>query len=264
MLQSIRQLYGSKLGASDGEIGQVQDFYFDDRSWVVRYVVANTGSWLPGRQGGLSSPHAFGHGLTPFGGKGPAPELGMRKQIEEIARPSALHKASVPAIRGRIPITGISAGHSYWRVKVRMGCGARAPFRFWICRGCDGFRWRKPLYDRARPAIRTRRPAHLRSTQAVNGYHLQASDGTTGHVCDFINRRPEHKGGPPPADRGNRPPTFRQRGADPKRATVHRISYERIHGVCKSDRRTPSSKSCAHDEAALAGRRGGRLCPAAA
>jgi hypothetical protein len=31
-----------------------------------------------------------------------------------------------------------------------------------------------------------RADAHLRSTQAVNGYHLQASDGTIGHVCDFM------------------------------------------------------------------------------
>jgi hypothetical protein len=31
-----------------------------------------------------------------------------------------------------------------------------------------------------------RRDAHLRSTQSVNGYHLQASDGIVGHVCDFM------------------------------------------------------------------------------
>ena len=59
MLQSIKQLYGEKLGASDGEIGQVKDFYFDDQNWVVRYVVADTGNWLTGRQV-LLSPHAFG------------------------------------------------------------------------------------------------------------------------------------------------------------------------------------------------------------
>ena len=28
--------------------------------------------------------------------------------------------------------------------------------------------------------------AHLRSTHAVNGYHIQASDGTIGHICDFL------------------------------------------------------------------------------
>ena len=59
MLQSIKQLYGKKLGASDGEIGHVKDFYFDDQNWAVRYVVADTGTWLPGRQV-LISPHAFG------------------------------------------------------------------------------------------------------------------------------------------------------------------------------------------------------------
>src|SRR6188768_4056565 len=37
MLRSIKQLYGNKLGASDGDIGQVKDFYFDDQSWAIRY-----------------------------------------------------------------------------------------------------------------------------------------------------------------------------------------------------------------------------------
>ena len=59
MLQSIKLLFGNKLGASDGDLGHVKDFYFDDQNWVVRYVVADTGNWLPGRQV-LLSPHAFG------------------------------------------------------------------------------------------------------------------------------------------------------------------------------------------------------------
>src|SRR5664280_1241249 len=59
MLRSITQLYGNKLAASDGEIGYVKDFYFDDHNWVVRYLVVDTGSWLAGRKV-LISPHAFG------------------------------------------------------------------------------------------------------------------------------------------------------------------------------------------------------------
>src|SRR5471032_2208548 len=57
MLHSIQQRYGEKLRASDGEIGHVKDFYFDDKNWAVRYLVADTGSWLTGRQV-LLSPHA--------------------------------------------------------------------------------------------------------------------------------------------------------------------------------------------------------------
>src|SRR5205809_7348591 len=49
MLRSLRQLYGKKLGASDGDIGHVNDFYFNDQQWAIRHVVANTGSWLSGR-----------------------------------------------------------------------------------------------------------------------------------------------------------------------------------------------------------------------
>ena len=58
MLHSMKQLYGAKLGASDGNIGHVKDFYFDDQNWVIRYVIADTGSWLQGRQV-LISPHAI-------------------------------------------------------------------------------------------------------------------------------------------------------------------------------------------------------------
>ena len=60
MLRSIRQLYGKKLAASDGHIGHVKDFYFNDQRWAIRYVVADTGSWLSDRLV-LISPHAFGN-----------------------------------------------------------------------------------------------------------------------------------------------------------------------------------------------------------
>ena len=48
MLQSIKQLYGDKLAALDGDMGEVKDFYFDDENWVIRYLIADTGSWLTG------------------------------------------------------------------------------------------------------------------------------------------------------------------------------------------------------------------------
>ena len=60
MLRSLKQLYGKRLRASDGDIGRVKDFYFNDQEWVVRYVIADTGSWLLGRLV-LISPHAFGN-----------------------------------------------------------------------------------------------------------------------------------------------------------------------------------------------------------
>ena len=45
MLRSMLELKNYTIGATDGEIGHVSDFYFDDRSWVIRYLVIKTGSW---------------------------------------------------------------------------------------------------------------------------------------------------------------------------------------------------------------------------
>lgn len=49
LLFSARGLHGYKLHATDGEIGHVEDLYFDEDPWVVRYLVVRTGPWLFGR-----------------------------------------------------------------------------------------------------------------------------------------------------------------------------------------------------------------------
>ncbi|MEJ6978874.1 PRC-barrel domain-containing protein [Pedobacter sp. P351] len=50
MLRSIKSLIGFTMGATDGEIGKVKDFYFDDQTWKIRYLVLETGNWLFGRK----------------------------------------------------------------------------------------------------------------------------------------------------------------------------------------------------------------------
>ena len=50
MLRKTKDLNGSKLHARDGEIGHLKDFYFDDQHWTIRYLVADTGNWLPERK----------------------------------------------------------------------------------------------------------------------------------------------------------------------------------------------------------------------
>ncbi len=172
MLRSIKALYGDQLGASDGEIGQVKDFYFEDQTWAIRYVVADTGSWLSGRQV-LLSPHAFGS--LEEAGKVLRVNL-TRKQIE-----------NSPSIEEHKPVSRqyeeeyhrYYGWPYYWQ-----GDG------LW---GMSGF----PILElppeplpgelaNARGPQPERPDAHLRSAQAVNGYHIQASDGTIGHICDFM------------------------------------------------------------------------------
>ena len=59
MQKSTKDLKGNTIVATDGDIGKVNDFYFDDKSWTIRYLVADTGNWLLGRKV-LLSPIAVG------------------------------------------------------------------------------------------------------------------------------------------------------------------------------------------------------------
>lgn len=60
MLQSINDLKGYNIIATDGVIGNIEEFYFDDTNYMIRYLVANTGSWLTGKQN-LISPFRITH-----------------------------------------------------------------------------------------------------------------------------------------------------------------------------------------------------------
>jgi hypothetical protein len=46
----VSLLEGLAIGATDGDIGQVDDLYFDDESWTVRFLAVDTSRWLPGRK----------------------------------------------------------------------------------------------------------------------------------------------------------------------------------------------------------------------
>jgi hypothetical protein len=50
MLHELKALVGHPISASDGEIGHIRTFLFDDQSWRVRYLVVDVGHWLEGRE----------------------------------------------------------------------------------------------------------------------------------------------------------------------------------------------------------------------
>ena len=59
MLRTIKELHEYAIGAVDGVIGHVKDLYLDDKDWVVRYLVVDTGGWLSDKKV-LISPMAIG------------------------------------------------------------------------------------------------------------------------------------------------------------------------------------------------------------
>jgi uncharacterized protein YrrD len=172
MLQSIKRLYKEKLRALDGEIGHVKDFYFDDKDWVVRYLVADTGSWISGRQV-LLAPHAFG--TLHQDGKVLLVNL-TRKEIE-----------NSPSIQTHKPVSRqyeeeyyqYYGWPSYWMGDLMWGISefpaSLAPAEALSIEQRNSGEGHHEQMD-----------PHLRSSQAVTGYEIQASDGTIGHVRDFI------------------------------------------------------------------------------
>jgi len=167
MLHNIKELYGNKLAASDGDIGHVEDFYFDDKTWAVRYLVANTGTWLSGRQV-LLSPHAFNR--WDRDNKSLRVNL-TRKQIE-----------NSPSIDLHRPVSR-QYEEEYYR------------YYGWPTYWDGGGMWGGGEYPVVLPPTKEeivahqhhhRDDKHLRSTHAVTGYHIQAADGAIGHVTGFM------------------------------------------------------------------------------
>ena len=169
MLRKATELMGLKLGAQDGEIGRVKDFYFDDQTWTVRYLVADTGTWLTDRRV-LISPFAF---------KGVDIEHGhinvtlTRDQIEHS-----------PSIDEHKPVSrqfeADYARHFGWPM-YWYGPALWGPTPFPLYDGVA----REPLPDPDAVAQQSADP-HLRSASEVKGYYLHARDGDLGHVDDFV------------------------------------------------------------------------------
>lgn len=165
MFLQAGNLSGYKLGAKDGEIGSVKEFYFDDQNWAVRYLVADTGDWLSGRQV-LVSPYA----LNPVDTAGKIIPVDLtKKQIENSPSLDTDKPVSRQYENEYYPYFGYSA---YWG----------GPF-LW---GASGYPDRTQGWVESDESAGKFADAHLRSTHDVSGQTIQASDGEIGHVEDFV------------------------------------------------------------------------------
>jgi len=168
MLRNAQQIYGKKLGASDGGIGQVKDFYVDDRTWTIRYLIADASSWLADRQV-LILPKVV-RSLDPEHASIPI-DL-TRKQIED-SPPISLH---LPVSRQYE-----EQYHRYYGM----------PY-YWEGNGLwnmTGIQLQnldpQPVPPGAGTAAQNRGDPHLRSMRMMKGYSIHARDGNIGTLSDF-------------------------------------------------------------------------------
>ncbi len=171
MLKFASDLKGYAIKASDGEIGTIADFLFDDRTWIARWLVVDTGKWLTGRKVLLH-------------------RLAIGKADHELRELSvALTKAQVqgsPELSEHEPVSVQMERHLYdyygWEpISMESAFGANPIASRYSA---------PPLFvfaSHAETAIHESDcDPHLRSIVAVNHYHLVGADGAIGKVENLL------------------------------------------------------------------------------
>jgi hypothetical protein len=156
MLIRTKQIEGASIHAKDGNIGHVEECYFDDQEWKIRYLVVNTGSWLLGKEV-LISPHAV---------------EGVDKEEKMISLNLTVDTIkNSPPIETDLPLSKRKQReyHTYYGFPIYPS-GLMIP----------------PLPEGEKKEDEEHMDTHLRSSHEIRGYRIEAVDGAIGHVEDYV------------------------------------------------------------------------------
>lgn len=173
MLHSAKKMKGFDIVASDGKVGSVEDLYFDDQGWAVRYMVADAGGWLTGRRV-LITPISVERADWP----GRALHLRLTQQQIKDSPGVDTHK---PISRQHEADLYRHYGYpEYWGGPYLWGY-AVLPNIFEPTSQAD------PQRRELREQLENEgNDSHLRSCAEVVGYHIRTTDDSIGHVEDFL------------------------------------------------------------------------------
>jgi hypothetical protein len=175
MLRSIQDLSECSVSCPDGDLGKVDQIYFDVRRWRVRYLVIDTSAWGYGQK--IWVPPCCIHQVD-FNSKVVRLNLVQQKMLAS------------PAIDMQEPISRLQEGKlvnyygckPYWE-ETHAQCASRYPSGAIDPTACG------------EPQGRERRTLHtnafnsnvqLLSTRQASGYTIEAVDGPVGHIRDFV------------------------------------------------------------------------------
>lgn len=169
MMVSYKQIKHFSIHATDSDIGGVRDVLFDDNSFVVRYLVADTNTWLPLSRKVVLSPISV-------------TAIKHEEGIVEISMSSQMLKDS-PSIDEHKPVS-----REYEETLFRyFGYGY-----YWIGPGAWGdFAHPTHLADPEAAALERQEMSqvsenHLRACGEINGYEVATTEDNVGHICDFV------------------------------------------------------------------------------
>ena len=158
MLRSLMTLLDYTVHEKDGDMGHVHDFFFDDTTWTIRYLVVQTGGWL-NRRRVLISPIALGH---PDWNRRQFPVNLTREQV----RKSPDVDTEKPVYRQQeIAMNAYYGWPHYWTLEPILVA---------------------PAIVQQQPKEKPEGDPHLRSTREVAAYRVSAQGAELGQVVDFI------------------------------------------------------------------------------
>jgi hypothetical protein len=171
MLEFASALKGYAIKSSDGEIGTIADFLFDDRTWRTRWLVVDTGTWLTGRMVLL---HAGAIGRGDY----------ERRELS-VALTRAQIEAS-PELSEHEPVSMQMERHLYdyydWEPSTLEYAFGANPI---------ASKFSPPPLFAFAPDADIDVPArecdpHLHSLEAINAYHMVGADGAIGQVENLL------------------------------------------------------------------------------
>jgi hypothetical protein len=167
MLLNEKSLHGYTIHATDGDMGHVDQFYFDDDTWTVRYIIVKTGKFF------------FGHKVLVSPISLEKLDLENKKLFVNLTMEQVKHS---PDINTEKPISRQKEAEylRYYNLPA-----------YW---GGIGL-WGREMYPAALGALEGEgaaegdsdtRDTHLRSTNEVRGYAIRCIDDECGHLEDFF------------------------------------------------------------------------------
>ena len=158
MLHDLDTLTGSSIIATDGEMGSIRNFLFDDQSWTIRYLVVDVGSWLIRRAVVLA--------ITAV----EQPDWANKTCCAHLTR---VQMQDSPVVDTEKPVSRQQeiAMHDYF-----------GPLATWV----DSIYGTPPMPTGMKYPVHTAEVLHLRSTSHMLGYHVWATDGDFGILEGFV------------------------------------------------------------------------------
>jgi hypothetical protein len=167
MYMSVKDLRYVPIQARDGTVGFLEQVYFDDEKWVIRYLVVDMDQHLEDKRVLISPISVGGMDLT-------SNTLRVDLTREQVSRSPDMDTEKPVSRQKEMEYNRYYGYAMYWG-----GSG------LWGDSMLPGALITVPA---PQPRDKEEGPGdpHLRSSREVIGYRVQAKDGRIGHVDDFI------------------------------------------------------------------------------